>query len=44
MTRVDVRGAQSYAVMMVPGVDAAETAIVWIADPPDPSPPPTATP
>lgn len=44
VTRVDVRGAQSYAVMMVPGVDEAETAIVWIADPPDPSPPPTATP
>lgn len=43
VTRVDVRGAQSYAVLELPGISpGATTAVVWIQDLADDAPPPSA--
>jgi anti-sigma factor RsiW len=40
VVRIDVQGAQSYAVLSVPGVNpGAMTAVVWIQDSPEESPP-----
>lgn len=44
VTRVDVQGAQSYAVLQIPGVaPGALTAVVWIQDPSDNEASPTTT-
>lgn len=43
VTRVDVQGAQSYAVLEIPGVSpGVTTAVVWIQDLADDAPPPSA--
>lgn len=44
VTRVDVQGAKSYAVLQIPGVaPGALTAVVWIQDPVDSEASPTTT-
>jgi hypothetical protein len=36
VTRVDVQGAKSYAVLVIPGMRASSTsAVVWIQDEPE---------